>query len=229
MSELDDALKVFGGDDGAGRVRRRIEDDGLGPRRDGLLDGIGGDAETLCLAGFEEDDLAAGVLNDVFEADPVGNGQNDFVAVVDEDLDGVEERQLAAGGENGFVDRVVGAKVAGVALDDGLAHVGNAGHDGVTGEIGLDGGDGGVFDVARGGKVRLAGAEIHQVGALGAQFGGLGGHGHGCGDFNAADAIGKDLRGSWRLSWHFYLYRFSGWGKSVEFAARLTRIALSRA
>jgi hypothetical protein len=85
--------------------------------------------------------------------------------VVDKDLDGVEERQLAAGGEDGFVDRVVGAEVAGVALDDGLAHVGNARHDGVAGEIGVDGGNGRVLDVARSGEMRLAGAEIHQVGA----------------------------------------------------------------
>ena len=45
-------------------------------------------------------------------------------------------------------------------------------------------------------KVGLAGAEIDQVGALGAQFGGLGGNGHGGGDFNAANAVGKDFGGS---------------------------------
>jgi hypothetical protein len=48
--------------------------------------------------------LAARVLNDVFEADPIGNRQNHLVAVVHQDLDGVEERQLAAGGEDGLVD-----------------------------------------------------------------------------------------------------------------------------
>ena len=105
--------------------------------------------------------------------------------------------------------RVVRAEVAGVALDDGLAHVGNARHDGVAGEVGLDGGDGGVLDVARSGEVGLAGAEIHQVGALGAQFGGLGGHGHGCGNFDPANAIGKDFCGSGNGHDHFYLYRFS--------------------
>ena len=89
--------------------------------------------------------------------------------------------------------RVVGAEVAGVALHDGLAHVGNAGHDGVAGEVGFDGGDGRVLDVARRGEMRLAGAEIHQVDALGAQFGGLGGDSHGCGNLDAADAVGKDL------------------------------------
>jgi hypothetical protein len=41
--------------------------------------------------------------------------------------------------------------------------------------------------------MRLAGAEIHQVGALRAQFGGLGGHSHGCGNLNPANAVGKDL------------------------------------
>jgi hypothetical protein len=94
VGQVDDALQVFGGDDGAGGVRRRVENDGLGARRDGLLDGIGGDAEVLRFAGLEEDDLAAGVLDDVFEADPVGDGQDDFVAVIDEDLDGVEEGSL---------------------------------------------------------------------------------------------------------------------------------------
>jgi hypothetical protein len=39
----------------------------------------------------------------------------------------------------------------------------------------------------------LAGAEIHQVGALSAQFGRLGGHSHGRGNFDPANAIGKDF------------------------------------
>ena len=105
----------------------------------------------------------------------------------------VEQRQLAAGREDSLVDRVFRAEVAGMALDDGFAHVGNARHDGVAGEVGLDGGDGGVLDVPRSGEVRLAGPEIHQVGALSAQFRRLGGHGHGRGYFNAANAIGKDF------------------------------------
>ena len=73
VGEVDDALQVLGGDHGAGRIGRRVENDGLGARGDGLFNGVGRDAEALGLAGFEEDDLAAGVLDDVFEADPVGN------------------------------------------------------------------------------------------------------------------------------------------------------------
>ena len=102
VGQMDDAPEVLRGNDGAGRIGRRVEDDGFGARGDGLLDGIGGDAEAFRLTGFQEDDLAASVLDDVFEADPVGDGEDDFVAVVDEDLDGVEQGQLAACSEDGF-------------------------------------------------------------------------------------------------------------------------------
>ena len=99
--------------------------------------------------------------------------------MIDKHLDGIEQRQLAAGGENGLVHAVVRPKIFCMALDDRLPHVGNARHHGVAGEIRVNGGDRRVLDVARGREVRFPGAEIHQVGALGAQFGCLGGHGHG--------------------------------------------------
>jgi hypothetical protein len=41
--------------------------------------------------------------------------------------------------------------------------------------------------------MRLACAEIHHVGALGAQLGGLGGHSHGCGNLNPANAVCENL------------------------------------
>ncbi len=195
VREVDDALQVIGGDDGAGRIGRRVENNRLGARRDGGFNGACRDAEVLCLAGFEKNDFAACILNDVLEADPVGNGQNDFVAVIDEDLNCIEERKLAAGGEDGFVDCVFGAEVAGVALDNGFTHIRNTRNDGVTSEVGLDGDDGRILDVARRGEMRLARAEIDQVGALGAEFGGLGGYGHGGRNFNAADTVGEGLDG----------------------------------
>jgi hypothetical protein len=36
VGEVDDALQIFGRDHRAGRIRRRVENDGLGARRDGL-------------------------------------------------------------------------------------------------------------------------------------------------------------------------------------------------
>jgi hypothetical protein len=50
--------------------------------------------------------------------------------------------------------------------------------------------------VARRREVRLTRAEIHQVRTLSAELRGLGGHSHGCGYFNPANSIGKDLRRS---------------------------------
>ena len=102
---------------------------------------------------------------------------------------------LFADGEDGLVEAVVGAEVGGVALDDGAANVWDAGHDGVAGEVGLDGGDGRVLDVAGRGEMRLAGAEVDEVDALGAELGSLCGDGHGGGDFNAADTVGEDFGG----------------------------------
>ena len=39
--------------------------------------------------------------------------------------------------------------------------------------------------------MRLAGPKIHQVGALCAQFGSLGGHSHGCGNLDPTNSVGK--------------------------------------
>jgi hypothetical protein len=41
--------------------------------------------------------------------------------------------------------------------------------------------------------VWFPGTEIDKVGALCAQFGGLGSHGHGCGDLDPANAVGIDF------------------------------------
>ena len=158
-----DALQIGARDDRARRIRRRVEDDGLRPRRDGTLDRFGGDAEVFALGGLNVNGFAARVLDDVLVGDPVGHGQDDLVAMVDQHLDGIEEGELAAGGEDRFLRGVVGAEVAGVALDDGLANLGDAGDDGVAREVGFNGGDGRVLDVARRGEMRLAGAEIDQL------------------------------------------------------------------
>jgi len=63
-------------------------------------------------------------MNDVFEADPVGDGEDDLVAVIDEDRDRLRGRAFA-GGEDGFVDPVCGSRSRRAwRFYDGLAHVG---------------------------------------------------------------------------------------------------------
>ena len=56
-------------------------------------------------------------------------------------------------------------------------------------EIALNRADGGVLDVLRRGKMRLAGTEIHDVDALLAQLVSFGHHGHGGRRLDAVDAF----------------------------------------
>ena len=155
-----------------------------------------GDAEIFCLVSFEEHGSATGKLDDVFEGNPVGHRQNNFIAVVNKNIDGLKQGQLAAGGEDRLVGRVIRSKICRVALDDGLAQLRNAADRGVAREVAFDGGDGGVLDVTRRGKVRFARSKIHQVDTLGTQLGCLCSHGHGRGNFNPVDAIGEDFLGN---------------------------------
>jgi hypothetical protein len=53
--------------------------------------------------------VPAGIAHDVLERNPVGNGQNDFVAVIDQNLNRIEERVFAAGRSDRFLAAVVPA------------------------------------------------------------------------------------------------------------------------
>ena len=87
VGESDDGFEVRRGDDRSGGIRWCVEDDRFGARRDRGFDHLRSDAEVFVLAALDGDNDAAGVLDDVLEGDPVGDGQDDFVAVVDEHLD----------------------------------------------------------------------------------------------------------------------------------------------
>src|ERR1700760_1273971 len=154
------------------------------------------DAEVFRLFSLQKNNLAARILDDVLKRNPVRNRQNDLVAVVDQHLNRVEERELAAGRKDGLFRRVIRAEIACVTLDDRLTQLWNTGYYGVAREILIDGIYRRVFNVARGGEVGFARSEVDQFGALGAQFGGFCSHGHRGRNLNASDAIGKNLGGS---------------------------------
>ena len=196
MGEMNDPLQVLRRHHRPRRIRRRIQNDRLGPRRNRLLNRVRRDAEVLRLAGFEENHLAARVLDDVLEAHPVRNRQNYLVAVIHQNLDRVEEREFPTGRKDGLVDPVVRPEIAGMPLHDRLPHVRNARNDGIAREIGLDRRNCSVFNVPRSSKMRLSGAKIHKVRALCAQLGSLGGHRHGCGNLNTAYTVSKNFRRS---------------------------------
>ena len=76
-------------------------------------------------------------------------------------------------------------------MHDGVAQLGRPAHGRVLREIILDGGDGGILDVLRRGKMRFARAEIHDVNALLAQLVGFGHHCHGGRGLDAVDSFRK--------------------------------------
>ena len=80
--------------------------------------------------------------------------------MVHQHLDGVEQRQLSAGGEDGLVRSIVGPEIAGVPLHNRFSEFRNARDHRIAREIAFDGRDGGIFYVARGRKMRFPGAKI---------------------------------------------------------------------
>ncbi len=194
MGKPNNGLQILRGNDGARRIRRRIQDDGLRLRRDRRLNHLCGNTELLFLFALDQHNLAARILDDVLERHPVGNRQNDLVTMIHQHLDGVEQREFAASGEHALVRGVVGAEVAGMAIHNCLAHFGDTGHVGIAGEVLFDRLDGRVFDVSRGRKVRLASAEVREIHALGLQLQRRRRNRHGCRNFDAADAVREYLR-----------------------------------
>src|SRR5271154_6127372 len=162
MSQADNSFEILGSDYSARRIRWGVKDDRFGLRRDRSLNHLRGDAKVLFLFALDQNDLAACVLNDVLERDPIGDRKNNLIAVVNQNLNSIEESQLAAGGEDTFVRRIVRAEVTGVTIHDCLAYLRNTGHVCVAGEVLLDRLDCRVLDVAWCGEVRFAGTEVRK-------------------------------------------------------------------
>ncbi len=106
-------------------------------------------------------------------------------------LDSVEQRVLATHRGHGLFTAIIGPEVGRMAAHNGIAQLSRSADRRVLREIILDGSDGRVLDVLRCGKMRLAGAEIHQVNALLAQFVGFSHHCHGGGRLDAVDSFRK--------------------------------------
>ena len=192
-----------------------VDDDGAGARADVLLDHLGGELKAVFLAGFHVDAASASVFNDVFERNPVGNGQNHFIAMIHQHLDSVKQGEFSSSGDDGFFGPVVGAEIRRMALYDGGAQFRDAGNRRVLGEILLNGSDGCVLDVLRRGEVRLSGAELHHVCTSRLKLTGFSNHCHGGGDFDAVYTIAEllDCGGSGHDAPHF-----DSNGSSVNFS-----------
>src|SRR5882757_1443134 len=163
LADGENALVLIGRNYAARRIVRRTQDDHAGLWADGFLDHAGFHAEAIFGPRFYVDRRASGVLDDIRVADPIRSGNNDFIALLYENTDHVEDRVLAADINDTFFWLVVRFQFALVPGADGFAQ----GHDpagcGVLGVILLDGADSRFLDVLRGREVGLAGTKVSDV------------------------------------------------------------------
>jgi hypothetical protein len=159
--------------DRAGRVAGGVEHEQARARGDGGAQGGGRELELGLVGGLDDDGLGAGHLHHLRVTQPVGRGDDDFVAFFASGKDDVEAGMFAAAGDDDLGGLVGEAVLAFVFVGDGCAQLRDAGGGGVFGEAGGQRLGGGVFDVLRGVEVRFAGAETDDVQAVGLHLLGL--------------------------------------------------------
>ena len=160
------------GVDGAGRIAGRVDDDHLGLRRHGVAEFVGRDLVVVLRLGRDDDRLRADELGHLGIAEPVGRGDDDFIARIERGEHGVEAGVLGAAGDDDLGGLVIESVVGLELLADGGTQFGNAGGRRVLGEAGVERPHGRGLDVLGRIEIGLAGAEADDVLALG--FHGLG-------------------------------------------------------
>ena len=185
-----DRLELGLGVGGAGRVRRRVEDDPLGARRDRLLQRLRLHLEAVLHARRHDHRLAAGEQHHVRIADPVRRRDDDLVAGVERHHQRVVEHLLAAGRDDDLVRLVVEVVLALELADDRLLELRQALDRGVLRRpAALDRLDRRLLDVVRRVEVGLAGAEPDDVAARRFERARLVGHRHGGGGLDARQRV----------------------------------------
>ncbi len=164
------------GDQRAGRIARRIDDDRLGPRRDRIDDRRGLDREAVFHVRLHDHRRRVGQLDLIADARPERAVRDHLVARLVERHRGVVERLFGAGGDDDFLGLDLDAVVEAIALADGVAQLEHAGRRRVLREVRIERRMRGVLDVFGRGEVGLAGAQIDDVDALAAQTIGFGAH-----------------------------------------------------
>src|SRR5580765_5738986 len=189
FADGEDALVLIGRNYAAGRIVWRTQNYHAGLGIDGSLDHTSFHAEAVFGTCLHVNWRATGILDDVGVADPIRGGNDDFIALLYEDADDVEDRVLSADVDDTFLWLVVGFQFTLVPGADGFAE----GHDpaggGVLGEILLDGTNSGFLDVLGGREVGFAGAKVGNVHTFSLQLFCFGDHGGGWRDLDAVDAF----------------------------------------
>ena len=150
----------------AGGVAGRAEYEHAGGGGDGGFQLLGGDFEVLLEASLDDHGAAAGQFHHLRVAHPIGGGDDDLLALVDEGEHGVAHALLGTVRHYNLGGCVVEAVLAFQFGGDGLAQVGIAGHGRVARVVVAYGLVGGLFDVVGRVEVGFAHAQVDHVDAL---------------------------------------------------------------
>ena len=164
-----DLGKLIGRHDGAAGIARRIDDQQLGPRRDGARNLLGAQPEAVGRIGHHGHRSRAGVQDHVRIADPVRRGNEHFIAGAEQRAKRVEDGVFAAHRHDALRHRVGRAELRRVPLADGFTQRADSPYRGVFRSALFEGANGSALDVLRRREVRFARPKIGQVNALGAQ------------------------------------------------------------
>ena len=171
---LHQGLGLLGRVGGAGGVAGGVEDKHAGAVRQRVAQLLRRDLEVLVGAGVDDDRNAAAELDLLGVGHPVGRGDDDLVARVQQGGKGQVEAFLAAHAGDDLVGRVGQAVFARQLVADGLLELGHAG--GRLGVLGLAAAQrvvSSLLDVVRRVEIGLTGAQADDVHALSAQGGDL--------------------------------------------------------
>jgi hypothetical protein len=175
---------------GAGRVRRRVQDQHLRARRDRGGELLGRDLVALFRPGRWHDRNAVREQHHVGIRHPVGRGDDGFVARIEHRHAEVEDGLLGARGHEDLRPLVGDGVVALELRDDRVLELVDALDVGVAREAALDRLDAGRGDVRRRVEIGLTGAEADDILALGLQARGQRGDGEGGRGLDALGAAG---------------------------------------
>ncbi len=189
---------------GARRVAGRVQDDPLGLGRDGAVEILRRQLETVLFFALDDDGGAVAEHHHFGVRDPVGRRDDHLVAGVQGRQHGVEDDLLAARGDDGLARLVVEPVVALHLGDDRLAQRRRARHGGVLGVVVADRLDRRFLDVVGRRHVRLAGRQSDDVLARRFHLQELALRGIGRRRLDAAETIGDESHDEYASFRHFW-------------------------
>ncbi len=150
----------------ARRVAGAVDDEHPGSGRDGFFQLRRGYLEILLDAGLDDYRFAFRDKNDVGIGHPIGRGYDDFIARVDDGKHQIEKALLSAARNQNLARSIIKTIVTFEFGNDRILEAGGAAHCRIFCKTPVDGGNGGILDMLRGIKIRLAGAQPNDVLAL---------------------------------------------------------------